>query len=72
MSVDEPPGRSWTRSALSILAMAGAGYPGGVILMLSLVSDEYNSVTQVASDYGVGEGLRRSIASSGIFRKTKE
>ncbi len=54
VSTDEPPGRSWTRSALSILAMVGVGYLGGVILVLSLASAEYSPVTQVASDYGVG------------------
>jgi hypothetical membrane protein len=54
VSTDDPPGRSWTRSALCILGMVGVGYLGGVILVLSLVSNEYSPVTQVASDYGVG------------------
>ncbi len=54
MSTDEPPGRSWTRSALCLLAIAGVGYLGAVILILSLASGQYNPITQVASDYGVG------------------
>jgi len=54
VSTDEPPGRSWKLSALCLLAMAGVGYLGAVILLLSLVTKEYSPVTQVASDYGVG------------------
>lgn len=54
MSTDDPPGRSWTRSALCALAIVGVGYLGAVILTLSLFSTDYNPVTQVASDYGVG------------------
>jgi hypothetical membrane protein len=34
--------------------MAGVGYLGAVILILSLAWTQYSPVTQVASDYGVG------------------
>ena len=36
------------------MAVAGVGFLGGVILVLSLASTEYSPITQVASDYGVG------------------
>lgn len=54
VSTDEPPGRSWTRSALCILAIVGVGYFGAIILALSFATGLYNPVTQFASDYGVG------------------
>jgi hypothetical membrane protein len=54
LSTDEPPGRSWTRSALALTAMLGVAYFGSVILVLSLGTTEYNPVAQFASDYGVG------------------
>lgn len=54
LSTDEPPGRSWTRGALAIAAIVGVAYFGMVILMLSLGTNQYNPITQFASDYGVG------------------
>ena len=54
ISTDEPPRRSVSMTVLCALAAIGPGYLGAVILLLSLFSTEYSSVTQVASDYGVG------------------
>ena len=54
MSTDEPPRRSWIRSALLLVAMVGVGYFGAVMLILSLVPTPYSPVSQYASDYGVG------------------
>lgn len=54
ISTDEPPRRSLLRRALCIVALLGVTYLGLVILVLSILSTEYNPITQVASDYGVG------------------
>jgi hypothetical protein len=39
---------------LSLTAFSGVSYFGLVILLLSLLDTDYNSITQFASDYGVG------------------
>jgi len=54
LETDEPPKRSVAETLLASMAMAGVGYLGLVILVLSLFTTEYNPITQVASDYGVG------------------
>jgi hypothetical membrane protein len=54
VSTDEPPRRSWTLSALCIIAVVGVGYLGAVIFVLSLFWNGYSPISQVASDYGVG------------------
>ena len=54
VSTDEPPRRSWTRSGLLLFTIAGVGYFGAVILVLSLVATPYSPISQFASDYGVG------------------
>jgi hypothetical membrane protein len=54
VSTDEPPRRSVAKRALCVAAAAGVGYLGMIILSLSLLTSEYNPVTQYASDYGVG------------------
>ncbi|MDG6985164.1 MAG: DUF998 domain-containing protein [Nitrososphaerota archaeon] len=54
VSTDEPARGSLARQALGVVAMAGIGYLGVVILVLSFATAEYNPVTQYASDYGVG------------------
>ena len=54
ISTDEPPKKSVTGAALGLGAIVGVGYLGVVILALSLFTNEYSPVTQVASDYGLG------------------
>jgi len=54
VNTDEPPRRSRLRRASFLAAVAGVGYLGLVILLLSLFWSAYNPITQVASDYGVG------------------
>jgi hypothetical membrane protein len=54
VSTDESPGRSMVKRVLCVVAAAGVGYLGLVILSLSLFTTVYNPVTQYASDYGVG------------------
>jgi hypothetical membrane protein len=54
LETDEPPRRSLFDTLLASLTIAGIGYLGLVILLLSLFTSEYSPITQVASDYGVG------------------
>jgi hypothetical membrane protein len=54
VSTDEPPRRSVVARALCVAAVAGVGYLGLVILVLSVATSAYSPVTQMASDYGVG------------------
>ena len=54
LETDEPPRRSRVETLLASGAIAGIGYLGLVILLLSLFTTEYSPITQVASDYGVG------------------
>lgn len=54
ISSDEPPKRSLTKTALCGIAIAGIGYFGLVMLVLSLFTTQYSPLSQYASDYGVG------------------
>jgi hypothetical membrane protein len=54
LETDEPHKRSLLETLLASTAIAGIGYLGLVILLLSLFTKEYSPITQVASDYGVG------------------
>ena len=54
LETDETHRRSLAETVLASVAMAGIGYLGLVILLLSLFTTGYSPITQVASDYGVG------------------
>lgn len=46
--------RSTTRGALRFVAVVGPAYFALVVFLLSVFDPDYNAITQVASDYGVG------------------
>lgn len=46
--------RSTTRGALRFVAVVGPSYFALVVFLLSVFDPDYNAITQVASDYGVG------------------
>jgi hypothetical membrane protein len=54
LETDEPPRRILRELAFTLVAVLGESYFALTVLLLSLFDSDYNPITQVASDYGVG------------------
>jgi hypothetical membrane protein len=54
LETDEPPRGLLRERGLALVSMVGTLYFGLTVLLLSLFDPDYNPISQVASDYGVG------------------